>query len=111
VGTAGSALPLYQATTNPEIQPFNLILGRPCIPIEQCQVPGTPGDVILADFSRYLLASRENRADISIHVKFLTNEVAFRFVMRIDGAPLDSQPITPFTGTNLTSPFVCIGKR
>jgi HK97 family phage major capsid protein len=109
VGTAGGELSLY-GPRDPE-SGFNTILGAPAIPIEQCQVPGTPGDVILADFSRYLLASRESRGDVSIHVKFLTDEVAFRFVMRVDGQPIDQVPVTPFTGVNTVSPFVTIAQR
>jgi HK97 family phage major capsid protein len=108
VGTAGSALPLYQQTDSDKP---NTILGRPCIAIEQCQVPGTPGDVILVDLSRYILAMREYREDVSIDVRFLTDEVAFRFVMRVDGQPIDQFPITPFTGTNTVSPFVAIAAR
>ena len=108
VGTGGSALALYQST---DADKPNTILGRPCIAIEQCQVPGTPGDVILCDLSRYLLATREFRQDVSIHVKFLTDQVAFRFVLRVDGQPIDQVPVTPFTGTNTVSPFVCIATR
>jgi HK97 family phage major capsid protein len=111
VGTGGSAIPLYVATTDPENQPYNLVLGRPVITIEQAQVPGTPGDIILADMSRYALAMRETRADVSMHVQFLTDQVAFRVVMRVDGQPIDARPITPFNGTNQVSPFVCIAAR
>jgi len=112
VGTSGgSELSLYKPTENPDEQPFNLMLGRPVIPIEQCQVPGTPGDLILADFSRYVLALREVRTQISMEVKFLTDEDAFRFVVRVDGQPLDARPLTPFNGTNTTSPFVTIAAR
>lgn len=108
VGTAGSALPLYQFT---DADKPNTLMGRPCIAIEQCQVPGTPGDIILCDLGRYILATREYRQDVSIHVKFLTDEVAFRFVLRVDGQPIDQVPITPFTGTNTVSPFVSIAQR
>jgi HK97 family phage major capsid protein len=108
VGTAGSALPLYQFT---DADKPNTILGRPCIAIEQAQVPGTVGDVMLVDLSRYLLATRSYAQDVSIHVKFLTDEVAFRFVLRVDGQPIDQLPVTPFTGTSTVSPFVCIAAR
>lgn len=109
VGTGGSALPLYQST--PADVPFNNILGRPAIPLEQCQVPGTLGDVMLVDFSRYLLATRSKKQEVSIHVKFLTDEIAFRFVWRVDGQMIDQVPITPFTGTTTVSSCVALAAR
>ncbi len=111
VGTGGSTIPLYQATQDPENQPYNLILGRPVIPMEQTQLPGTPGDLSFVSWSRYALAMREARSDVSMHIQFLTDQVAFRVVMRVGGQPIDSVPITPFNGSNQVSPFVCIGQR
>jgi HK97 family phage major capsid protein len=112
VGTAGGALPLYVPTNNPDVQPYNLMLGRPVIPIEQAPVPGTPGDVVLADFSRYSLAFRQTmQAVVSIHVNFNTDENVFRFTTRVGGQPIDTRPITPLTGTLTVSPFVCIAQR
>ena len=46
-----------------------------------------------------------------MEVKFVTDEAAFRFVLRVDGQPIDQLPVTPFTGTNTVSPFVCIAAR
>jgi HK97 family phage major capsid protein len=79
---------------------------------EYCPTPGTPGDIILCDFSRYIVAMREQlRADLSIHVKFLTDEQAFRFVMRVNGTPIDTRPLTPLYGTQATSSFVALAQR
>jgi len=111
VGTAGAPLPLYQATQDPENQPYNVLLGRVVIPMEQTQVPGTPGDLIFVDWARYALAMREARADVSMHIQFVTDQMAFRVVMRVGGQPIDARPITPFNGTQQVSPFVCIAPR
>lgn len=112
VGSGGSEVPLYKTTDDPERQPYNLMLGRPVIPVEYCPLPGNPGDVAAFDLSRYLLAMRERtNQEVSIHVKFLTGEQAFRFRMRVDGAPVDTQPIIPMNGTVTQSPFVCIDQR
>jgi HK97 family phage major capsid protein len=114
VGTGGgSSIPLYQATEDPDNQPFNLILGRPIIPCEYSPTPGTPGDLMLCDFSRYCLAIREGDPQevVSMHVKFLTDEMAYRVTLRVDGAPIDPRPLTPFSGTNTVSPFVAIAAR
>jgi hypothetical protein len=48
---------------------------------------------------------------ISIHVQFLTDQAAFRWVLRCDGKTIDNRAITPFNGTNLVSPFTCIAQR
>jgi len=108
-GTGGGPIQLWKAAEDDE--GFNRVLGRPVLPLEQLQIPGTPGDVIFCDFARYALAMREARTDVSIHVQFLADEVAFRVVMRVGGQTIDATPITPFTGPNQVSPFVCIAQR
>jgi HK97 family phage major capsid protein len=46
------------------------IFGRPAMSCEQCQSLGTAGDIILADFSQYILARKGGiQADMSIHVR------------------------------------------
>jgi HK97 family phage major capsid protein len=77
--------------------PYGLLLGLPCIPIEQTAAVGTAGDIILFGPDGYLLAERnELRADSSIHVAFLTGEKAFRFMYRADGQPWWKKPLTPY---------------
>ena len=87
------------------------LCGIPAFPSEYCQVPGTPGDLILADFSRYMVGFRERRTDVSIHVKYLTDERVFRLVVRVDGQPIDQAAVTPEHGTTATSPFVALAAR
>lgn len=92
--------------------PYGTLLGRPVTEIEQCQTLGTKGDVYLCDFSNYIIGEKEGiQSDTSIHVKFTTDETAFRFVMRIDGQPTLASAITPYKGTNSLSPFVCVETR
>ena len=63
-------------------------------------VPGTPGDLILADFSRYVVAMRELlRTDYSIHVPFLSDESVYRFSMGAGRQPIDARPVTPLNGS------------
>lgn len=112
----GSAQVLLWHFAEDESQPDTLC-GIPAYPSEYCQVPGTPGDIILADFSRYIVATREMRADMSIHVLFLTDQDAFKFVLRVDGAPIDQAPVKPLNATQgsppdfFTSPFVALAAR
>ncbi len=110
VGDGGSESRMWQWRTGSD--DYNRLCGIPALRSEYCAAPGQQGDLILADFSRYVVAMREMvRADISIHVLFLSDQQAFRFIMRVDGQPLDHTPITPANGTIATSPFVVLGPR
>jgi HK97 family phage major capsid protein len=63
-------------------------MGRPVIPVEYCATLGTVGDIISADFLRYIGIEKDAmQADSSIHVRFITNESTFRFIYRYDAQP------------------------
>lgn len=82
-----------------------LLFGRPVIPIEQSASVGVQGDIVLWSPSGYLLAMRQElRADSSMHVAFLTGEMAFRFMMRADGQPWWKKPLQPYYQTGGTAP-------
>lgn len=92
--------------------PFGGLFGRPIIPIEFCKTLGDLGDIILADFSQYLLVAKGGVEEAeSMHVKFLTDETAFRFITRNNGQPMHDSPITPLNGSNSLSPFVMLEAR
>ncbi len=92
--------------------PFGGLFQLPVIPVEFCQTLGDFGDIVLADWSQYLLITKGGVEEAeSIHVKFLTDETAFRFIMRNNGQPQHDQPITPLNGVNTLSPFVMLGAR
>lgn len=89
--------------------PYARLLGYPVIEVEYCSTLGTVGDIILADLSKYQVITKGGiETASSIHVKFLTDETAFRWVMRVDGAPMLSSAITPHKGSNTQSPFVTL---
>lgn len=89
-----------------------LLLGRPVIPTEHNAVLGTPGDIILADLSQYLMIDKgAPQAASSIHVRFLTDETTFRFVYRVDGQPAWNKPLTPKSGSGTLSPFITLAAR
>ena len=88
---------------------YGTLFGRPVIPCDFCQTLGTAGDVILADFSRYLMIDKGDiQSASSIHLKFDYDETVFRWVYRCDGQPKDKTYITPFKGTNYQSPFIVL---
>jgi HK97 family phage major capsid protein len=98
VGTGGSAvwLPAGGASASP----YSTLMGRPVIPIEQCETLGTVGDIVLADFSNgYIFATKGGlQTDMSIHVRFIYDESVFRFVFRADGQPVRASALTPYKG-------------
>lgn len=108
VGTAGGQL-TYMPPNGLSESPYATLMGRPVIPIEQCQTMGTIGDVILADFSEYLMIDKGGlQSASSIHVRFVNDESCFRFVYRCDGQPKWNAALTPFKGSNTQSPFVAL---
>ena len=48
---------------------------------------------------------------MSIHVRFTTDEVAFRAVYRVDGGLSWKEALTPFKGTNTQSPVITLATR
>lgn len=88
------------------------IKNRPVIPVEYCATLGTVGDIILADMSQYRWIDKGAvKQDVSIHVQFLTDETAFRWVYRCNGAPFWNAALTPKNGSNTLSPFITLATR
>lgn len=86
------------------------IMGKPVNVTEFNAALNTKGDILLADMSEYLFWEKgEVQAATSIHIAFLTDEQAFRFVYRCDGKTTYASPITPFKGTLTQSAFVVLG--
>jgi HK97 family phage major capsid protein len=90
---------------------FPLLKGRPVLYGESCPALGTPGDIILADLSQYLLVSSSLDGALSVHCRWNTDEAVYRFRLRIDGQPNLGAPITPANGGNTVSPFVVLAQR
>ena len=88
--------------------------GIPFIPTEKCQAMGTQGDIALCDFGHghYVIADREMRISASRHVPgsygFTTDETFWKIVLRVDGQPLMTAPITPYRGANTLSAFIVL---
>jgi HK97 family phage major capsid protein len=68
------------------------------------------GDILLGDFSQYLFWEKGDvQAATSIHIAFLTDEMAFRFIYRADGQTAHYSAITPYQGSTTQSAFVSLG--
>jgi HK97 family phage major capsid protein len=109
---SGTAVQLLYTPPGQNGNQYGMLLGRPVIPVEHCAVLGTPGDVVLADLSQYLLIDKgAPRQDYSMHVNFLTDEGVFRFVYRVDGQPSWKKPLTPKSAGSTLSPFISLATR
>ncbi len=83
--------------------------GKAVLESEYCQAMGTSGDIMLASLSQYQTINKAGiKTASSIHVQFVTDETAFRFVYRIDGEPSWHSALTPLHGSNTVSPFVVL---
>lgn len=108
-------MPIFLPGFNLANAPFGTLLGQPIVPNVE-QLPGltTKGDVLFADLTQYLLIKKGGlQADQSMHVRFLFDEMTYRFIQRINGAPAWKTTLTPYKATAATalSPFVVVETR
>lgn len=115
VAAAQDGTPFYGPIYTPPNglqQPTGLLLGRPVIPIEQAATLSSLGDIILVDPTQYVYIDKgDPQTAASMHVKFLTDEMTYRSVLRVDGQPWWHSAVTPFNGTNTVSPFITLAAR
>lgn len=101
--------PVYVPPGGFSASPYGMLFGRPVIETEYNPNLGTVGDILLASPSQYALITKGGvEAASSIHVKFVEDETAFRFVYRVDGQPIWASAVTAFDGVNTVSPFVAL---
>jgi HK97 family phage major capsid protein len=89
--------------------PYATLLGRPYYETEYQPTLGLPGDLLLISPSAYPMIEKSGgiQGAKSIDVYFVTDESAFRFVYRVDGAPSWSGTLTG-NDTVTVSPFVSL---
>ncbi len=93
--------------TNVRDKPQWQLLGYPIIFSEKLPALGTAGDVMLCDFSMYVIGDRRAlEIASSEHFKFTNDQMTWRFTYRVDGQPWLNNPITLADGTNTISPFI-----
>lgn len=112
VGTAGGQL-VYMPPGGLSQAPYGTLMGRPVNVLEVASGLGDAGDIILADFSEYLVISKPMSSAESMHVRFIYDEMTFRWTWPIIGKPKLSSAITPYKATTATtlSPFVTLQAR
>ncbi|KKN24526.1 hypothetical protein LCGC14_0893880, partial [marine sediment metagenome] len=112
VGTGG--LPVYLPPSGLSGAPFGTLFGLPVVPIEQASAVGTIGDITLSNFSQYNLIRKGGvKADTSMHVRFLTDEMAFRWTFRVNGQSSWTNSVTPESADSgkAFSPFIALATR
>lgn len=114
--TTGGSSPVMLAGgqfPNTSVAPFGTFFGRPIVVTEHNPALSSLGDVIFADLSMYKTATRGGvHAAMSIHVRFLYEESAFRFSFRVDGQPWLKSAVASAKNASFTqSPFVTLEAR
>jgi len=106
IGTGGSHIPVLSESGGKWT-----LLTRPVIFSEKVPTLGTKGDIGLYDFSQYVIGMR---ADMTLaksqHAGFQSDTSYYRSILRCDGQPKLSAPVTPKYGDSL-SPFVLLADR
>lgn len=112
-GSAGGVFPLYVPPGGLSSAPYGTILGRPVRLTEACNTIGDAGDVIFADLTQYMTATKTGgiRVDVSMHIYFDYDSAAFRFILRLAGHPWWSSTIARRSGSNTLSPYVALAAR
>lgn len=111
VGTGGAVLIRYQADA---VKPgVGKLLNFPIYFMEQTAALGTSGDISFIDPKDYLVFEKPGmKYASSIHVKFSTEETAFKFTFRIIGRPARKASLTPANGSsNKLSSFITLANR
>ena len=109
-GTGGQAI--YMPAGGLSGSPFSTLMGRPVIAVEYAAALGSLGDIQLVDLSQYMAIEKGPMQQASsLHVRFLNDEMVFRYTWRLNGAPLDDSAITPFKGSDTVSPYVTLAAR
>lgn len=88
--------------------PKAFLNGLPIFFTEKVPTLGTKGDVMLVDWSRYVIGMRmEVQIDVSPHYLFGNNQLTWRVIARADGKPWQNSWVTDAQGWQI-SPFVAL---
>ena len=73
-----------------------VMLGKPVMPLMNCATLGSPGDIILFDPLSYVIGYKTVGVQkaMSIHLYFATDQVAYRWTVRVDGRPIRDTTLT-----------------
>lgn len=112
-GTAGGVYPVYLPAGGYSVSPYGTLKGRPVIPTQACETLGSKGDIIFAALDQYLTAIKTPnvKVDVSMHLWFDYDVLAYRFIIRMAGMPWWATYVTPRDGSNYLSWAVTLDER
>ena len=113
-GTAGQAV--WMPAGGISGKPYDSLMGKPLLWNEHSPKLGDAGDIAFLDWTQYLLGQKRGanagiQTASSMHFKFDTDEMAFRFVFRVDGQPWWPSYLTPRKSDSTVSPYIKIAAR
>ena len=93
--------------------PYGTLMGRPVLPLQAAQTVGDLGDIMLLDLTQYLTVIKSGgiRSDVSMHLYFDYDTLAFRFIFRVGGESWWNAAITPENSSSTLSCFVALAER
>ena len=111
-GASNQTRPIYMPGMNMSGTPFATLLGRPIIFSQACKQLGDKGDIILADWSKYMSVVKGGlRSEVSIHLHFDQDVTSYKFVVRVGGNPWWSSTLSAKNGSGTYSPYVVLEAR
>lgn len=111
VGTGGVPVFLTAGSLRSD-NGVSTLKGRPVIPTDHCSPIGTKGDIILADLNSYMLLRKgEVDQQTSIHVRFVYDEMAFRFTYRANGTTKKNTTLKIKNSAMYRSTFITLDTR
>lgn len=110
IGTAGELVKIFVPNQfGPGKDGLN---NRPLIKTEFLPSPGTSGDLVLADLKKYaMIFDPAVSAEASIHVYYLTNESAFRWVWVVNGQPIEKAKTSESDSNTQVASFIKLASR
>jgi HK97 family phage major capsid protein len=111
--------PIYLPAGGLSAAPYGMLLGRPVIPHQVCETVGDLGDIMFVDFNQYLSLTKTGggrdaggvRTDVSMHLWFDQDLVAYKTTIRIGGQPWWSAATSMRDGSSTQSPFIVLQAR
>lgn len=106
-------VPVYMPPGGLSASPYATLMNRPVVPTQACETLGDKGDIILVDLSQYLTVYKTGgiKSDVSMHLWFDYDVLAYRFILRIAGQPWWKTAISPRDGNNTLSWAVTLDER
>jgi HK97 family phage major capsid protein len=112
-------MPIYLPPGGVSQAQYGNLLGRPVIPHQTARTLGSLGDIMFVDFGQYMTLTKTGggrdangmRTDVSIHLWFDQDLVAYRFTLRLGGMPWWSTTTAQASGSNAMSPYITLAAR